>query len=143
MMLLDWSGSMCADLKKTIDQLINLVMFCRKINIPFKVYAFTTEYCHKQGIAHRDTSSKNSVWKYKANDMFLENYNLIEMVDHTLKKKELEESLKIKIPIIVYVMIIVLKILSGVFLEQYEGSRFHMPSQYSLGTTPLNEALVT
>jgi hypothetical protein len=26
--------------------------------------------------------------------------------------------------------------------ERYEGSRFHMPSQYNLGTTPLNEALV-
>ena len=39
MMLLDWSGSMCADLKKTIDQLINLVMFCRKINIPLKGYS--------------------------------------------------------------------------------------------------------
>ena len=30
MMLLDWSGSMANDLKKTIDQLMNLVYFCQK-----------------------------------------------------------------------------------------------------------------
>jgi hypothetical protein len=43
MMLLDWSGSMCDVIKQTIDQLLNLVWFCQKINIPYEVYLFTSE----------------------------------------------------------------------------------------------------
>lgn len=38
--LLDWSGSMQNHLVPTVEQLLNLVMFCRKINIPFSVYKF-------------------------------------------------------------------------------------------------------
>lgn len=42
--LLDWSGSMDSVLHETIKQLITLVLFCRKIKIPFRVFAFTTTY---------------------------------------------------------------------------------------------------
>ena len=35
--LLDWSGSMQRHIMPTTEQLLNLVMFCRKINIPFSV----------------------------------------------------------------------------------------------------------
>ena len=43
MMLLDWSGSMCDVIKQTIDQLMQLIWFCQKINIPYEVYLFTSE----------------------------------------------------------------------------------------------------
>ena len=43
-MFLDWSGSMTHHLENTVKQLINLVMFCKKVNIPYEVYAFTSEY---------------------------------------------------------------------------------------------------
>ena len=39
-MYLDWSGSMAGHLGNTVKQLFNLAMFCRKVNIPFEVYAF-------------------------------------------------------------------------------------------------------
>ena len=39
--LVDWSGSMMNCMDKTIDQLVNLIYFAKKINIPFEVYAFT------------------------------------------------------------------------------------------------------
>jgi hypothetical protein len=42
-MFLDWSGSMSGHLENTLKQLITLVMFCKKVNIPFEVYAFTSE----------------------------------------------------------------------------------------------------
>jgi hypothetical protein len=41
---IDWSGSMADNIKGTIEQLITLTTFCRKINIPFDVYAFSTEW---------------------------------------------------------------------------------------------------
>lgn len=41
---IDWSGSMSDNLKGTIEQLITLTQFCKKINVPFEVMAFATEY---------------------------------------------------------------------------------------------------
>jgi len=43
-MFIDWSGSMQDNLSGTIEQLITMATFCRKVNIPFDVYAFSTEY---------------------------------------------------------------------------------------------------
>jgi hypothetical protein len=40
-MFIDWSGSMTSHLKNTVKQLFNLVLFCRKVNIPYEVYAFS------------------------------------------------------------------------------------------------------
>ena len=42
--VLDWSGSMGTVMKDTLKQLFNLLWFCKKVNIPFEVYAFTNEY---------------------------------------------------------------------------------------------------
>ena len=42
-MFLDWSGSMCDQIAETMEQLITLVLFCKKVNIPFEVYAFTSQ----------------------------------------------------------------------------------------------------
>jgi len=42
--VLDWSGSMSNVMLDTIKQLFNLVWFCKKVSIPFEVYAFTNEY---------------------------------------------------------------------------------------------------
>jgi len=39
-MLVDFSGSMAENMKGTIEQLVNLVMFCRRVNIPHRVYGF-------------------------------------------------------------------------------------------------------
>ena len=44
--VLDWSGSMTDVIEDTIKQLYNLVWFCKKVAIPFKVFAFTNEYNH-------------------------------------------------------------------------------------------------
>ena len=42
--LLDWSGSMSNELLSTVKQLLNLTSFCKKVQIPFEVYAFTNEW---------------------------------------------------------------------------------------------------
>jgi hypothetical protein len=43
-MLLDWSGSMDTVLQDTLKQVINLAMFCQRIQVPYRVYAFTSQY---------------------------------------------------------------------------------------------------
>ena len=42
--LLDWSGSMSREILATVKQLLNLTAFCKKVQIPFEVYAFTNEW---------------------------------------------------------------------------------------------------
>jgi hypothetical protein len=42
--ILDWSGSMSHVMLDTCKQLFNLVWFCKKVSIPFEVYAFTNEW---------------------------------------------------------------------------------------------------
>lgn len=42
--LLDWSGSMSNNIAETMEQVINLAMFCQKGQIPFQVFAFTDGY---------------------------------------------------------------------------------------------------
>ena len=39
--ILDWSGSMSTVLMDTIKQLYNLIWFCKKVQIPFQVFAFS------------------------------------------------------------------------------------------------------
>lgn len=39
-MVIDWSGSMQSNLAATIEQTMVLLSFCRKVGIPFRVYAF-------------------------------------------------------------------------------------------------------
>jgi hypothetical protein len=41
--ILDWSGSMCDWILDTCKQMYNLIWFCKKVNIPFEVYAFTVD----------------------------------------------------------------------------------------------------
>ena len=40
-MIIDWSGSMSRSMSATLDQLMNLVVFCRRRRIPHEVYAFS------------------------------------------------------------------------------------------------------
>ena len=42
--ILDWSGSMANELLATVKQLLNLTSFCKKVQIPFEVYAFTNDW---------------------------------------------------------------------------------------------------
>lgn len=54
--LLDWSGSMLHYMHETVEQVINLAMFCQKIKIPYQVFAFTDGY--DRNVAY-DTKVKN------------------------------------------------------------------------------------
>jgi hypothetical protein len=47
--LLDWSGSMTTCMKDTVEQVINLAMFCQRIQIPYQVFAFTDAYTNPYG----------------------------------------------------------------------------------------------
>jgi len=47
-MMVDWSGSMYAQLYKTVVQVITLATFARRVGIPFEVYNFTDQLTHEE-----------------------------------------------------------------------------------------------
>ncbi|MCJ8347032.1 hypothetical protein MJH12_15930, partial [bacterium] len=49
-MFVDWSGSMAGNMANTIDQLTLLALFCKKVNIPFDVFAFTNAWKQEAGM---------------------------------------------------------------------------------------------
>lgn len=48
-MFIDWSGSMIDNLNDTMKQLFSLVMFCKRIQIPFEVYLFRSSDTYEYG----------------------------------------------------------------------------------------------
>ena len=47
MFFIDWSGSMSDNMKGTMEQLLCLALFCKKAQIPFAAYAFSSEYAKR------------------------------------------------------------------------------------------------
>jgi len=148
MMLLDWSGSMCDVIKQTVDQLMNLIWFCQKINIPFEVYLFTSEMDgNRDGNSYDYDDKGNRIniksksWNLKHGDGKFDDFNLINVASHKMKKTDLDESL-------MYLHHMGLYYddryshKSYDSVDYYNGDRFNIPKEFWLGTTPLNEALV-
>ena len=74
--VLDWSGSMQDVLVDTIKQMCNLVWFCKKVGIPFDVYAFTNEYPLVNYLDSGCREVKSLPYKKKADFFILENGSL-------------------------------------------------------------------
>jgi hypothetical protein len=68
-MFVDWSGSMQDHLGSTIKQLLNLVMFCKKVDIPYDVYAFTS-YGDSEAYQTVNQRQKNKIGDLKVNSEF-------------------------------------------------------------------------
>lgn len=129
--VLDWSGSMANVLEDTLKQLFNLIWFCKKVNIPFEVYAFTNEW-----IKHNISS--NGGWEplpshYEAEDGQLvvdENFCMMNILTSKVNGKVLEHQMK-NIYRIAY----------------YFGCRgcyaYDPGNRVSLSGTPLNEAIIS
>jgi len=141
MMLLDWSGSMSDVLFNTVKQLINLVEFCRKVNIPYEVYFFTSE----RSSAYNEDTTKG--FSNKPGEWFFENFHLVNCLSHRMNKKQADLALKTLFHMGMY------------FDDRYTWNRRRMfdeqtadalaasntygiPSKYYLGNTPLNESLI-
>ena len=59
-MFVDFSASMIGNMKGTLEQLMGLVMFCRRVNIPHTVYGFKT-YMDKDYAERSDRLNLNKV----------------------------------------------------------------------------------
>lgn len=124
MFLLDWSGSMGEVIMDTLKQVINLCMFCNKAQIPYEVFAFTSQYMssYEERNAKRDhILSRRDVSK-ESGESFIEthaDFHLLELFSNRMSMTEFNTMVK--------------KLLDR---------RVFWHSGYDLGGTPLNEALV-
>ena len=58
-MIIDWSGSMTGSVKPTIEQAALLSMFARRLQIPFRLYAFS------DGYTKRDNNEEYEIYREK------------------------------------------------------------------------------
>ena len=85
--ILDWSGSMSYIMKDTIKQLYNLIWFCRKVQIPFDVYAFTNCHPYHDRNETRYTAKNNLVCieeSFSLMNLFTSNVN-VRTLDHQMR----------------------------------------------------------
>ncbi len=132
--VLDWSGSMADVLTDTIKQLYNLIWFCKKVNIPFEVYAFTSDFPKVKYVYDEDGERKAIVPKnmYKKRDGFMQIYeafSLMNMFSSKTKVKELENQMKT-----------IFRIAEGFNRSYY--TYYAIPNGLSLSGTPLNDTLI-
>lgn len=132
--VLDWSGSMSEVMLDTCKQLFNLVWFCKKVSIPFEVYAFTNEW--RRGEYDYETG------KYLAADRnphYQKKEGLL-CIDETFSMMNILTS-KVSGKVLEHQMLNIWR-LAMCFGNAY-GSSYTYPNRLSLSGTPLNEALIS
>jgi hypothetical protein len=128
--MLDWSGSMCDVLIDTVKQMFNLVWFCKKVGIPFDVYAFTNEYPRFEYSETHRTNVRPSLYEKKPGVLaFSEWFSLMNLLTSKTSAKELEKQ-----------MLHILRFAYAFNRKYY--TLYPVPTGLGLSGTPLNEALV-
>ena len=121
--ILDWSGSMADIMLDTVKQLFNLVWFCKKVNIPFDVYAFTNEYPNQKYINDPSSSSEYRLGVFSMGRMF----SLMNILTSKTNSRELEKQMET-----------IFRIVHS-FRTYIE---YPIPLGMGLSGTPLNESLM-
>jgi len=130
-MVVDWSGSMHRNIKGTVEQMMTLVMFCKRVNIPFEVFLFTDRYYSES----RDTGETYSRWTHKEiryGDLVINGFHLLNMFSSRMRAAELHSAY------------INMTAIAGSYERKwnYYGGGYHsIPDKYDLGGTPLNNSL--
>jgi cobalamin biosynthesis protein CobT len=138
-LLLDCSGSMQDNMPGSIEQILVLAMFCRKVNIPFTMYGFTdiidTYFLDRKMDQHQRltyNSNSNSVFAHNKGELAGTNVQMREYMNSKMTNAEFNMALR---------NMVLLK-------ESYSGGRYGrsrlgpgFPDSENLGNTPLIQAV--
>ena len=132
--VLDWSGSMCNELLATVKQLLNLTAFCRKVQIPFEVYAFTNDWYGVQRMLDGKTPEISNEEYFAMRNceqgkIFLHNgmFHMMNMISSRSNSKDYE------------------RMCLNLYREAYSYTYhvgYHSTQGVNLSGTPLNEAII-
>lgn len=126
-LLLDRSGSMSSNLHASIEQVMVLAMFCRKVNIPFVFYGFGNE---DSGFGYDHNRSPGPSFSTNSNEIRMSNVYLREYLNSQMTATEFNCALKNLIT------------LSEAFGSNKRGLAIPCPRSEHLSNTPMTEALV-
>ena len=128
--VLDWSGSMTEVIEDTLKQLYNLVWFCKKVAIPFKVFAFTGEYNVAYDENGNVTSSPDH-YAPKEGQLYVDRrFSMMEFFNNETSSKELDNQMK------------------NIWRISYSANHYYWSSGYmtpprlGFSGTPLNESVI-
>jgi len=128
--VLDWSGSMTDVIEDTLKQLYNLVWFCKKVAIPFKVFAFTNEYNHAYDDEGRITDAPDH-YTAKEGQLFVDHrFSMMEFFNNETTAQELDIQMR------------------NIWRISYSACHYHWsggymcPPRIGFSGTPLNESIV-
>tara|TARA_B100000214_G_scaffold70366_1_gene46987 strand:- start:725 stop:2953 length:2229 start_codon:yes stop_codon:yes gene_type:complete len=128
--VLDWSGSMQTVMKDTLKQLYNLIWFCKKTNIPFKVFAFTYEWNRLE--YHPETHLPIPYpdhYTPKEGEFVIDSrFSMMEFFNSNVRTPDLEKQMKN---------------IWRVAHSFRDYTEYPTPHKLSLSGTPLNEAIVS
>ena len=127
-MFIDWSTSMEGNISKTIKQLLNLVMFCRRVNIPFEVFGFSD----------RDSNTQ-PMQVAKTGDFRLSPFQLHNWLSGRMTAGEFKRAMT-------HVMMLVHHFGPGGgynarYSRRYPKNAVMIPNRLTLGGTPLDDAI--
>lgn len=123
-LLLDHSGSMHHNIASSIEQILILSMFCKKINIPFVVYGFND--VHRVRRLDFSDQPVKSTFEQQENGLDFRNVYLREYLNSQMPTREFNQCIRN------------LTMLSEQFLKR----TYKIPSSEAFGSTPLIEAMV-
>jgi len=121
-MLVDWSGSMSDKIIETVKQTIMLAEFCRRVNVPFRVAAFSSTAASYL----RSGSSPEKIEGLES----LFGVSLVEYLSSDLKKADFDKAAAI--------------FFDGAIGSTYDKSSYRCSGYKfdSLGSTPLDEGII-
>ena len=133
--VLDWSGSMSRVLLDTCKQLFNLVWFCKKVGIPFDVYAFTNEWERpafdlNNGDVIKPAKIGDRTDKKEYTLAINDDFSLMNLLTSKTSGKNMEHQMKNIWRVATY-------------HNSYFKATFGISPRLSLSGTPLNEALIS
>ena len=129
LMYLDWSGSIRGELPGLMEQVFNLVAFCRKVNIPYTVYAFTDNYTTNGEYSGKDDTVSPATPNTKEGDMVVGGrLRLLELF--TSKMSNTDHT----------AMMTVARYMSKKLSYSYRSAG--IPPKFKLGGTPMNAAAI-
>jgi hypothetical protein len=134
-MFIDWSGSMTNHMNNTVRQLLNLVLFCKKINIPFDVYGFSTHLTLERSMRINDNEDILSK-EVKIGDLSPNPFSLLHLLSSKMKVREFTKMCSILLGLGAKLS----RTQIGKPLEN--GLDMSVPNILSLSGTPLNEAIL-
>ncbi len=130
-MFIDWSSSMDNIMSKTLKQMMNLALFCRRVGIPFEVFGFSDS----------DRSNPGPKTISKQGDFQLDSLKLHNWLSGRMTAREFKRAMA-------HLMILVRHFTPAKSSGRYGGYRrrrrtnTNVPYRFNLGGTPLDDCIV-